>query len=61
MEERSVGGKKRHDEAPFSDEQLAAIAGVVWGLLDKALSKPGPSNGTDEAGRRAGESGWEDT
>ena len=63
-------GKKPHVEVPFSDKQLAVIAGVVRGLLDKALNKPGASldgrglsKGTDKAGPRAGElgPGWEDT
>ena len=60
--------KKPHDEAPFSDELLTTITGVLRCLLDNALSKPGasldgsgPSKRTDEAGPRAGESGWEDT
>ena len=59
--EGTGGGKKAREEAPFSDEQLAAIAGVVQGLLDKALTKrsdgSGPSKEADGVGPRAGELG----
>ena len=54
--------KKAHKEAPFSDEQLAAIAGVVQGLLDKALTikaerRKRSSKEADGVGPRAGELG----